>query len=106
MYILNSFFVFFFLRYEKQAKKVSEIYHDQPMTPMEKAVYWVEYIARHRGAPHLHSAAQDMSLITLYNIDVYALFLVTFVFVVAVLKNIFQALFSSKAKSTEKLKLS
>lgn len=39
---------------------------------METGVYWVEYVARHKGAPHMHSAGQKLSWISYHNIDVYA----------------------------------
>lgn len=41
------------------------------MTPLTTAVYWVEYVARHKGAPHLHSAGQDLSFLQYHNLDVF-----------------------------------
>lgn len=85
---------------------MSEIYHDEPMRPLQKAVYWVEYIARHRGAPHLHSAAQDLSVITLYNVDVYTFFVFSALLILAILRNIIQRLFSSIKFGAVKVKRS
>lgn len=28
---------------------------DQPITGLEKVVYWTEYVIRHQGAPHLRN---------------------------------------------------
>ncbi|XP_055910501.1 UDP-glycosyltransferase UGT5-like [Eupeodes corollae] len=56
-------------KYEKLAKSMSERFRDQPMKPLDLAVYWVEYVARHKGAPHLHSAGQDLGFIQYHNID-------------------------------------
>lgn len=50
---------------------MSTRYRDQPMTPAQTGVYWVEYVVRHKGAPHLHSAGQDLGLIAYHNIDVF-----------------------------------
>jgi len=40
------------------------------MSPLETAVYWTEYVIRHKGAPHLRSAAVGMLWYQYYLIDV------------------------------------
>nr|CAD7198554.1 unnamed protein product [Timema douglasi] len=47
-------------RYSANAKKTSFQFRDRPQTALETAVYWVEYVIRHRGAPHLRSAGADL----------------------------------------------
>jgi glucuronosyltransferase len=42
-------------------KRLSAVLRDQPQTPLDRAVYWTEYVIRHKGAPHLRSAAADLS---------------------------------------------
>jgi glucuronosyltransferase len=42
-------------------KRLSAVFRDQPQTPLDRAVYWTEYVIRHKGAPHLRSAAVDLS---------------------------------------------
>lgn len=42
-------------RYATNAKKRSELLHDQPISPMDSAVFWVEHVIRHKGAPHLRN---------------------------------------------------
>lgn len=42
------------------------------MSPMDTAVYWVEYVARHKGAPHMKTAAVDMPLYQYLLLDVLA----------------------------------
>ncbi|XP_017316976.1 2-hydroxyacylsphingosine 1-beta-galactosyltransferase [Ictalurus punctatus] len=54
-------------RYREKALKLSEIHKDQPGHPVTRAVYWISYILRHRGAEHLRSAV--------YNVPVYQYFL-------------------------------
>ncbi|XP_055852083.1 UDP-glycosyltransferase UGT5-like [Episyrphus balteatus] len=56
-------------KYTKKAKEVSQLYRDKPLQPMELATYWVEFIAKHKGAPHLHNAGQDLSFIQYHNVD-------------------------------------
>ncbi|KAK7925961.1 hypothetical protein WMY93_008271 [Mugilogobius chulae] len=48
---------------------------DQPMSPMDQAVFWVEYVIRHRGAPHLRTQAFKMPWFSYYCVDVLLLLL-------------------------------
>ncbi|KAG8251387.1 hypothetical protein J6590_080987 [Homalodisca vitripennis] len=43
--------------YQENAKRVSSIVRDQPMSPADTVVFWVEYVLRHGGAPHLKPAS-------------------------------------------------
>lgn len=47
------------------------------MSPVQKSMWWIEYVLRHKGVQHLHSGAADLSLIQYYLLDViaFALFL-------------------------------
>lgn len=47
-------------RYTQNAKERSKIMHDQPIKPLDSAIFWIEYVARHRGAAHFRSAALDL----------------------------------------------
>ena len=40
------------------------------MTPLETAVFWTEYVARHKGAPLLQSAAKKLGFLEFHNLDV------------------------------------
>uniref|UniRef100_A0A1I8M848 UDP-glucuronosyltransferase n=1 Tax=Musca domestica TaxID=7370 RepID=A0A1I8M848_MUSDO len=60
-------------RYTNAVKTLSKRYRDQPLTPMETAIFWVEYVLRHDGAPHIRNAGQDLSYWQYHNIDVYLL---------------------------------
>ncbi|XP_065348445.1 UDP-glycosyltransferase UGT5-like [Cloeon dipterum] len=59
-----------------EAQKRSKIFHDQPEKPLDRAVYWVEYVLRHNGAHHLRSAALDLNCFQLALLDVYAFLLI------------------------------
>ena len=39
---------------------LSRRFNDRPLTPLNTAIYWTEYVIRHRGAPHLKTAAVNM----------------------------------------------
>ncbi|XP_063237626.1 UDP-glycosyltransferase UGT5-like [Bacillus rossius redtenbacheri] len=43
-------------RYRRAAQERSRLLRDQPLSPLERAVWWTEYALRHEGMPHLRSA--------------------------------------------------
>lgn len=53
-------------------EKYSALTKDQPQSPMERAVWWTEYVLRHNGARHLRSAAVDMPWYQYFLLDVIA----------------------------------
>lgn len=48
-------------RYAENAKRLSELYRDRPVSAMDTAVYWTEYVIRHKGTKHLQSAAMHLA---------------------------------------------
>ncbi|ODM94715.1 UDP-glucuronosyltransferase 2A3 [Orchesella cincta] len=52
------------------AKLASEIFRHQPQNPLERAVFWMDYVIKYKGAPHLRSSARDLSYIEYYLYDV------------------------------------
>ncbi|XP_069681581.1 UDP-glucosyltransferase 2-like [Periplaneta americana] len=46
--------------YEVNMKKMSAVLRDQPDSALDRAVFWTEYVIRHKGAPHLRSAATKL----------------------------------------------
>ncbi|CAG9820048.1 unnamed protein product [Phaedon cochleariae] len=63
-------------KYKDQVNNSRMILVDQPMKGVEKAVWWIEYVLRHKGAKHLRSAAADMSFYEYFMIDVICFLLV------------------------------
>lgn len=59
-------------KYVKMAKHRSRVFHDRPLSPMQNAVYWIEYVIRHNGAPHLKVAAVGLPWYKYYMVDVVA----------------------------------
>lgn len=83
-----------FLRYSKNAKVISKRYRDQPKRPLETAIYWVEYVARHKGAKHMHSAGQDLNFLQYHNIDI----LLAFIAIIWVIKTLIKKCCCSSSK--------
>jgi glucuronosyltransferase len=62
----------------ENAKKLSSITKDQPESALERAVFWTEYIIRHKGAKHLRPPGEHLNWIQLHSLDVVA-FLSSFI---------------------------
>lgn len=48
---------------------------DQPMSPLDRAVWWIEHVLRHAGARHLRAPAANMSWAQYYELDLILLVL-------------------------------
>ncbi|XP_059612718.1 uncharacterized protein LOC132259183 [Phlebotomus argentipes] len=59
-------------KYRNTVQGISSLFRDRPMTAMETAVFWAEYVIRHRGAPHMQSHAVHLNFIQRNSIDVIA----------------------------------
>jgi glucuronosyltransferase len=58
--------------YTSTAKTMSKYFKDQPIAPLDRAVYWTEYVIRHKGTRHLQSSARELNFIEYYCLDVIA----------------------------------
>ncbi|XP_055838424.1 UDP-glycosyltransferase UGT5-like [Episyrphus balteatus] len=58
--------------FKKTAQLTSQIFRDRPECPRETAMYWVDYIIRYKGAPHIRSAGLDLAWYEFYLLDVIA----------------------------------
>ncbi|XP_036889522.1 UDP-glucuronosyltransferase 2A1 isoform X1 [Sturnira hondurensis] len=56
--------------YKENAMRLSRIQHDQPMKPLDRAVFWIEFVMRHKGAKHLRPAAHNLTWFQYYSLDV------------------------------------
>ena len=62
-------------RYRQNMQRLSRLHRDQPMAPMDQAIFWVEYVMRHKGAAHLRTDAYNMPWYSYYCLDVLLLLL-------------------------------
>nr|XP_051675719.1 UDP-glucuronosyltransferase 2B14 isoform X2 [Oryctolagus cuniculus] len=61
--------------YKDNVMELSRIHHDQPTKPLDRAVFWIEYVMRHKGAKHLRVAAHDLTWYQYHSLDVIAFLL-------------------------------
>lgn len=74
--------------YQNNAKKVSKLFKDRPITAAETTVFWVEYVIRNQGASHFKSAAHELNYFQLHLIDSY-------LFILSILGLILFAIYKS-----------
>lgn len=63
-------------KYKEKITEISRIGEDQPMTGLEKAVWWTEYVIRNRGAKYLKSTDADFPWYQFLLLDVISFFVV------------------------------
>lgn len=56
--------------YRNNIQRLSQLHHDQPMSPMDTAIFWIEYVIRNKGAPHLQSAGFSLPWYSYFCLDV------------------------------------
>lgn len=57
-------------KYTAKVKYLSDLYRDRPMSAKETAIYWVEYVIKHKGAPHLRYSGADLNFLQYNSLDV------------------------------------
>ncbi|XP_073973445.1 UDP-glycosyltransferase UGT4-like isoform X2 [Rhodnius prolixus] len=74
--------------YKENINRRSAIMKDIPIDPLDNALYWIEYVIRHRGAPHLRPAVLDLHWYQYLMLDVIALYLLILVVIIYVIKTV------------------
>ncbi|XP_060914090.1 UDP-glucuronosyltransferase 2A2-like [Labrus mixtus] len=60
--------------YKQNMLKLSQLHHDKPIKPLDNAVFWTEYVMRHKGAAHLRTESYKMPWYVYHNLDLMAFF--------------------------------
>ncbi|XP_035729103.1 UDP-glucuronosyltransferase 2B1-like [Vespa mandarinia] len=58
--------------YKENMLTLKKLIKDKPIDMMDKVIWWIEYVIRHKGAPHLRSSIVDEPWYQRYNTDVIA----------------------------------
>uniref|UniRef100_A0A3B5AS28 UDP-glucuronosyltransferase n=1 Tax=Stegastes partitus TaxID=144197 RepID=A0A3B5AS28_9TELE len=61
--------------YRENIKRLSKLHRDRPMSPMDTAIFWIEYVIRNKGAAHLTSAGFSLPWYSYFCLDVVAFIL-------------------------------
>ncbi|KAH8243368.1 hypothetical protein KR032_006933 [Drosophila birchii] len=96
--------------FAEAAKARAVLYRDRPMKPLETAIWWTEYILRHKGATHMRVAGRELDFFTYQSIDVLGTFLLGFLAIfgivsLCVVKTFRKCLRYQKAERRDKQKM-
>ncbi len=69
--------------FRQNMHKLSQLYHDKPMKPLDSAIFWIEYVMRHKGAAHLRTESYKLPWYAYHCLDVMAFFVAFVLLVVA-----------------------
>ena len=91
--------------YRENMQELSRLHRDQPLKPLDRAVFWIEFVMRHKGAAHLKTDSYKMSWIQYHSIDVITLLLVsvTLMSLICILtvKCLWRKVFGGKKKTSK-----
>ncbi|XP_010609471.1 UDP-glucuronosyltransferase 2B31 isoform X2 [Fukomys damarensis] len=90
--------------YKENAMRLSRIHHDQPLKPLDRAVFWIEFVMRHRGAKHLRVAAHNLSWFQYHSLDVIGFLLACVATVIFILSKCCLFCYQKLAKTGKKKK--
>ncbi|XP_030847019.1 UDP-glucuronosyltransferase 2B7-like [Strongylocentrotus purpuratus] len=57
--------------YSTNAKRLSAIFRDRPLTPANTAAFWIEHVMKHGGG-HLHPPTHNLAFFQIYLLDIAA----------------------------------
>ncbi|XP_015126427.1 UDP-glucuronosyltransferase 2B31 isoform X2 [Diachasma alloeum] len=73
-------------KYKENIKKLWTIFRDRPQHPLDEAIWWSEYVIRHKGAPYLQPTR--LPWYKHHMVDIYVFFVMLFKWIRLVSKGI------------------
>ncbi|KAJ8257263.1 hypothetical protein GJAV_G00183710 [Gymnothorax javanicus] len=61
--------------YRENMRRLSQLHRDRPLEPLDRAIFWIEFVMRHGGAAHLRTDSYKMPWYAYHCLDVLALLL-------------------------------
>ncbi|KAM9408315.1 UDP-glucuronosyltransferase 2A1-like [Pholidichthys leucotaenia] len=87
--------------YRMNMQRLSRLHRDQPMKPLDTAIFWIEFVMRHKGAAHLRTESYKLPWYSYYSVDVLLFFLVS-VTVITFVSFVFFSLMCGKKRKPDK----
>ncbi|XP_059205945.1 UDP-glucuronosyltransferase 2C1-like [Centropristis striata] len=57
--------------YMMNMQRLSRLHRDQPIKPLDNALFWIEFVMRHKGAAHLKAESYRMPWYSYHSVDVF-----------------------------------
>ncbi|XP_071371471.1 UDP-glucuronosyltransferase 2C1-like [Centroberyx affinis] len=91
--------------YRENMQRLSRLHRDQPIKPLDRAVFWIEYVIRHKGAPHLRTQSNKMSWFVYHSFDVITTLLAVVLLMtltcISIVRFLWRKIFSGKKVKNE-----
>ncbi|XP_064815463.1 UDP-glucuronosyltransferase 2B15-like isoform X2 [Oncorhynchus masou masou] len=71
--------------YRTNMQRLSRLHRDVPMEPLDTALFWIEFVMRHKGAAHLHTESYRMPWYSYHSVDVVLILLAVVVVLILLL---------------------
>lgn len=91
------------LTYTENAKKISKIFQDKPMKPLDTAVYWIEFVMRNPDASFFKSPTLKLGFLASNSLDVYLFIIISIHLIAFTVIKLWRKIFRSK--SNRKIKV-
>ncbi|XP_069691983.1 UDP-glucosyltransferase 2-like isoform X2 [Periplaneta americana] len=79
--------------YKENMEKLSAVFREQAESALDRAVFWTEYVIRHKGAPHLRPTSTELYWYQYLLLDVILFLLVLVILSVMIMYYTFSALY-------------
>ncbi|NP_001035435.1 UDP glucuronosyltransferase 5 family, polypeptide B6 precursor [Danio rerio] len=56
--------------YRENMQRLSRLHKDVPVKPLDNAIFWIEFVMRHKGAAHLRTESNKMPWYSYHSVDV------------------------------------
>ncbi|XP_038825672.1 UDP-glucuronosyltransferase 2A1-like [Salvelinus namaycush] len=70
--------------YRTNMQRLSRLHRDVPMEPLDTALFWIEFVMRHKGAAHLRTESYRMPWYSYHSVDVMVFLLAVVLFTLLV----------------------
>ncbi|XP_030018435.1 UDP-glucuronosyltransferase 2C1-like isoform X7 [Sphaeramia orbicularis] len=88
--------------YRMNMQRLSRLHRDQPMKPLDNALFWMEFVMRHKGAAHLRTESYRMPWYSYYSVDVglflFGVFLLVLTTVFILMRCLYRKVCKPKVK--------
>ena len=75
-------------RYKEKAIEHGNLLTDQITAPLDRAVWWIEFLIRHPGKNHMRSPVHDLTWYQYYLLDVLGVILCTIIIIIIVIVKV------------------
>ncbi|KAI1889519.1 hypothetical protein AGOR_G00163710 [Albula goreensis] len=71
--------------YRMNMQRLSRLHRDQPMKPLDSALFWIEFVMRNKGAAHLRTESYRMPWYSYHSVDVIGVLLAAVLLIILII---------------------